>query len=73
VQCVGGRRYSVVQTPSAKFHSFLAKNCKKQVPDKSTLCKNYLDACYQSVNPKVHSVNPREHALWHTFIATSAG
>jgi hypothetical protein len=34
----------------------MKKYCKRQVPDESTICKNYLDACYQSVNTKVHSV-----------------
>jgi hypothetical protein len=38
------------------FHSSLKKYCKRQVPEKYTLCKNYLDACYWYVNPKVHSV-----------------
>jgi hypothetical protein len=30
-----------------KFRSFFEKYCKSQVPDESTLRKNYLDACYQ--------------------------
>jgi hypothetical protein len=30
-----------------KFLSFFEKYCKKQVPDESTLRKNYLHACYQ--------------------------
>jgi hypothetical protein len=33
-----------------KFRSFLEKYHKRQIPDKSTLCKNNLYACYQSVN-----------------------
>jgi hypothetical protein len=38
------------------FRSFLKKYSKRQVPDKSTFCKNYLGACYQSVNTKVQLV-----------------
>jgi hypothetical protein len=30
-----------------KFRSLFEKHFNKQVPDKSTPCKNYLDPCYQ--------------------------
>jgi hypothetical protein len=43
-----------IQVPN--FRSFLEKYCKRHVPDESTFHNNYLNACYQLVNPKVHSV-----------------
>jgi hypothetical protein len=30
-----------------KFHSFFEEYCKRQVPDETTLHKNYMDVCYQ--------------------------
>jgi hypothetical protein len=32
-----------------KFRSLFKKYCKRQVPDESALCKNYLDVCYQEM------------------------
>lgn len=38
------------------FKSFLKKYCKRNISDESTLRKNYLEKCYQSLcgNQKLH-------------------
>jgi alpha-L-arabinofuranosidase len=33
-----------------KFNSFLEKYCKRKIPNESSLRKNYLNKCYDSVS-----------------------
>lgn len=37
------------------FRNFLAKYTRQQIPDESTLRKNYLDVCYNSVIENIRS------------------